>query len=124
MNEFRFSYIKRDLQFPENDPKTPSSGITGLFQIGGDSNFPQGRVQNSYQFSDVFTLTRSKHTLKFGADVRRIKLANDAAFNSKGTYTLEDASRRPRLDRVQFVAQRGAASSSPFCHCRACSPAL
>jgi hypothetical protein len=90
VNEFRFSYIKRDLQFPENDPKTPTSGITGLFQIGGDSNFPQGRVQNSYQFSDVFTVTRSNHTLKFGADVRRIKLNNDAAFNSKGTYTFDN----------------------------------
>lgn len=90
VNEFRFSYIKRDLQFPENDPKTPSSTITGLFTIGGLANFPQGRVQDSYQFSDVFTLNRSRHTWKFGADVRRIVLDNQAAFDSKGTYVFNN----------------------------------
>jgi hypothetical protein len=35
LNEFRFSYIRRNLQFPENDPTTPSTAITGLFNIGG-----------------------------------------------------------------------------------------
>jgi Carboxypeptidase regulatory-like domain len=90
LNELRVSYIKRDLQFPENDPTTPTSAITGLFTIGGSSNFPQGRVQDSYQFSDIFTLTRGHHNFKIGADVRRIVLDNDAAFNSKGSYTFDN----------------------------------
>src|SRR5262249_35180633 len=35
LNEFRVSYIRRNLQFPENDPTTPSTGIGGFFTIGG-----------------------------------------------------------------------------------------
>ena len=35
LNEFRFSYIRRDLSFPEADPVTPTTTLTGLFTIGG-----------------------------------------------------------------------------------------
>src|SRR5882724_1859264 len=87
LNEFRFSYVRRNLQFPENDPKTPSTAITGFFSIGGLANFPQGRVQNDYQFSDTATLQQGRHAFKFGADVRRIQLFNLAAFDSKGTFS-------------------------------------
>jgi carboxypeptidase family protein len=95
LNEFRTSYIRRDLQFPENDPTTPSAGIGGFgnnnqFIVGGLANFPQGRVQNSYQFSDILTLQKGSHSIKFGADIRRIQLFNLAAFDSKGTFTFNN----------------------------------
>jgi outer membrane receptor protein involved in Fe transport len=90
LNEFRFSYIRRDLAFPENDPDSPTGQITGLFTIGGLNNFPQGRIQNSYQFSDVLTWQTGKHNFKFGADIRRIILDNQAAFDSKGTFTFNN----------------------------------
>jgi hypothetical protein len=115
VNEFRFSYIKRDLQFPENDATTPSTTITGLFAIGGLSNFPQGRLQKSYQLSDVFTVNASRHTFKFGADVRRIVLDNQAAFDSKGTYVFSNlqnymnntaASFQQALQVSSFVAKQ------------------
>ncbi|MBK5257145.1 MAG: TonB-dependent receptor [Vicinamibacteria bacterium] len=86
LNEFRASYIRRDLQFPENDPTSPTATITGLFTIGGASNFPQGRIQNSFQFTNTTSLLRGRHTFKFGADVRYNKLDNQAAFDSKGTF--------------------------------------
>ena len=86
LNEFRFSYIRRNLAFPENDPNTPATAITGLFSIGGASNFPQGRIQNSYQYSDTLSWLVGRHSLKFGADIRRIQLFNIAAFDSKGTF--------------------------------------
>ncbi len=87
VNEFRFSWVQRDLQFPENDPVTPTTPITGLFQIGGNNNFPQSRVTNSYQFSNVATWTTGKHTLKFGADVRYNTNDNKSSFDIKGTFT-------------------------------------
>jgi hypothetical protein len=87
VNEFRFSYVRRNLQFPENDPTTPSTAITGFFSIGGLANFPQGRIQNDYQFSDTTTLQQGRHAFKFGADVRRLQLFNLAAFDSKGTFS-------------------------------------
>jgi carboxypeptidase family protein len=90
LNEFRFSLVRRDLKFPENDPDSPTATITGLFQLGGSSNFPQGRVSNAYQFSDTVTLNRSKHSIKTGADIRYNDLDNNAAFNSKGTFTFNN----------------------------------
>jgi hypothetical protein len=86
LNEARLSLVKRDLLFPENDPNSPTGTITGLFQIGGDSNFPQGRVSESWQFSDTVTWLRGRHALKFGADIRYHKLDNISAFDSKGTF--------------------------------------
>lgn len=87
LNEFRASYVRRDLQFPENDPTSPTATITGLFTVGGLNNFPQGRVQNSFQFTNTTSLLRGRHSFKFGADVRYNKLDNQAAFDSKGTFT-------------------------------------
>jgi outer membrane receptor protein involved in Fe transport len=87
LNEFRASFVRRDLQFPENDPTSPSATITGLFTVGGLSNFPQGRLQNSFQFTNTTTLLRGRHSFKVGADVRYNKLDNQAAFDSKGTFT-------------------------------------
>jgi hypothetical protein len=90
LNEFRFSLVRRDLSFPENDPVTPTTTISGLFTIGGLSNFPQGRVSSAYQFSNTSTWTRERHTLKFGVDIRRNILDNQAAFNSKGSFTFNN----------------------------------
>lgn len=90
LNEFRISYIRRNLQFPENDPATPSTTIGGFFAIGGANNFPQGRIQNSYQYSDILSWQKGRHAVKFGADIRRIQLFNLAAFDSKGTFTFNN----------------------------------
>lgn len=90
INEFRGSYVRRNLAFPENDPVTPTTTIGGFFTIGGLSNFPQGRIQNSYQFSDTLSWLTGRHSLKFGADIRHIHLYNQAAFNSKGTYSFSN----------------------------------
>jgi outer membrane receptor protein involved in Fe transport len=90
INEFRGSYVRRNLAFPENDPITPTTTITGFFTIGGLSNFPQGRIQNSYQFSDTLSWLTGKHSFKFGVDIRHIHLFNQAAFNTKGTYAFSN----------------------------------
>ncbi|HEU4597400.1 MAG TPA: hypothetical protein VFS10_19885, partial [Pyrinomonadaceae bacterium] len=86
VNEFRASYVRRNLGFPENDPVTPTTGITGFFTIGGLANFPQGRVQNSYQFNDTLSWLTGRQSFKFGFDIRHIHLFNQAAFNTKGTF--------------------------------------
>jgi hypothetical protein len=89
INELRFSYVRRVLDFPENDPVTPTTSILGFFTIGGLSNFPQGRTQNSFQWQNVTTKLMGKHSLKFGADIRHTMLFNNAAFDSKGTWTFQ-----------------------------------
>ncbi len=88
LNEFRFSLVRRNLDFPENDPKSPTATVGGLgITIGGNSNFPQSRITNAYQFSNTMTWTREKHTFKFGTDLRYNDVDNNAAFDSKGTFT-------------------------------------
>lgn len=89
-NQFSFAYIRGFLAFPENDPRSPSTGISGLFDIGGLSNFPQGRIQNEFQYTDSLAVQLGRHALKFGADLRRLRLLNNAGFDSKGTFTFDN----------------------------------
>jgi len=90
LNEFRFSLVRRNLDFPENDPASPTAIITGLFQIGGDATFPQSRVTNAYQFSDTVTWTLPRHSVTFGTDLRYNKVDNASAMNLKGTFTFNN----------------------------------
>ena len=90
LNEARFSWVRRDLQFPEKDPNTPTGAITGLFQIGGATNFPQGRVSDAYQFSNTLTWNLTRHSLKLGADIRYNDVYNIADFNSKGSFVFDN----------------------------------
>lgn len=46
-------------------------------------NFPQGRVDNTFQLSDFLTWTGAQHTLKFGFDIRRSQLNSFADRNSR-----------------------------------------
>ena len=108
VNEFRFSWVQRDLLFPENDPTSPTAAISGLFTVGGLSNYPQSRVTDSYQFNNTATWTKGKHTLKFGADIRYNKADNEAAFDSKGTFTFNNLQ--------DFM------NNSAFCWPRPCKP--
>ena len=103
LNEARFSWVNRDLQFPENDPDSPTAGITGLFTVGGASNFPQGRVQDSFQFMDVLSFQRGRHSIKAGADIRYLNLDNLAAFNTKGTFTFNSLQDFLNNDAVTFT---------------------
>ena len=90
LNEFRFSLVRRDLDFPENDPTSPTAPITGLFQIGGDANFPQSRVTNAFQFSDTVTWALPRHSVTFGTDLRYNTVDNESAMNLKGTFTFNN----------------------------------
>ena len=90
VNEFRFAYIRRNLNFPENDPVSPTVAISNAFTIGGLSNFPQGRIDDKFQFQNVSTKNFSRHNVKFGIDYRYNKLFNIAAFNSKGAWTFNN----------------------------------
>jgi len=87
INEARVSYARLFPSFQERDPVTPTSTITGFFQIGGNSNYPDERHEQTYQFQNVSTYVLSRHTLKFGIDLARTQLVGNTAANSKGTWS-------------------------------------
>ena len=110
VNEARASWVRRDLGFPENDPVSPTAAISGLFTIGGLSNFPQGRITNNYQFNNTTTWTKGKHTLKFGVDLRYNDVQNNADFNSKGNFTF--SSLQDYMNNTAFQLQQALQTGS------------
>ena len=58
--------------------------ISGFSPIGVDVfNFPQRRVNNTYQLADTVSLQLSKHSLTFGADTRRTELNSELPRNAR-----------------------------------------
>lgn len=69
--------------------------IAGFSPIGVDVfNFPQRRVNNTYQAADELTWRRGNHNLAFGIDVRRSELNSDLPRNARTRLTFSGA---PRL---------------------------
>jgi hypothetical protein len=58
--------------------------IAGFSPIGVDVfNFPQRRVNNTYQVADTLGYLLGKHGLTFGTDIRRVELNSDLPRNSR-----------------------------------------
>ena len=71
--------------------------IAGFSPVGVDVfNFPQRRVNNTYQLADTLTMRFSNHALTFGADVRRSELNSELPVNARPLITFGGA---PRLIR-------------------------
>jgi hypothetical protein len=87
LNEVRVAYVRSNLDFPEHDPTTATTNITGAFTIGGTNIFPQGRIEQLSELQDVATYMKGRNSFKFGADIRRNKLFGRFGTNSKGTWT-------------------------------------
>src|SRR5262249_29936259 len=62
--------------------------IAGLSPVGVDVfNFPQSRVNNTYQLADSVTIRLGRHSLAFGVDLRRTELNSDLPVNSRTLIT-------------------------------------
>src|SRR5439155_6725374 len=67
--------------------------VTGIATIGGPTNLPQGRHDNTYHYVENMTVIQGAHTMRWGADIRRF-LFNSfftsfgrGAFSFNGQYT-------------------------------------
>ncbi len=66
--------------------------VTGFSPIGVDVfNFPQRRVNNTYQFADQLTVRSGSHSYAFGTDNRRTELNSDLARNFRPLITFQGA---------------------------------
>jgi hypothetical protein len=69
--------------------------IAGFSPLGVDVfNFPQSRVNNTYQIADDLSIRPGDHALTFGFDIRRSELNSDLPRNARPLVTFNGA---PRL---------------------------
>ena len=88
VNEFRFAFGRSRPQFAPNSTvstTTPRIQITGLAFMGLSDILPQGRVQNTFQYSDTLSWVLGKHSVKFGGDVFRYQANSVFDANLRGT---------------------------------------
>jgi Carboxypeptidase regulatory-like domain len=69
----------------------PVMNVTGLFSLGFSSNGPQPRIDQTYQATDNFSVTKGRHTMKFGFDMRRFRVSSTFNFSNSGTFTFNGA---------------------------------
>ncbi len=66
--------------------------IAGFSPVGIDVfNFPQQRVNNTYQLADTLTWRVGSHSLAFGTDIRRTELNSELPRNSRPIITINGA---------------------------------
>lgn len=89
----------------------PQISITGFnFNIGGPSNFPQGRADTTIVLSDTLSYLRGKHSLKFGGEWRRFYNNN---FNlDTGAFTFANANNFIAGNASSFMITLGDRASS------------
>ncbi|HEY6119379.1 MAG TPA: carboxypeptidase regulatory-like domain-containing protein [Pyrinomonadaceae bacterium] len=75
--------------------------IGGFSPVGVDVfNFPQKRVNNTYQLADTVSLHRGAHSFAFGTDIRRTELNSELPRNSRPLISVFGA---PRLTGTPIV---------------------
>jgi hypothetical protein len=102
-NEFRFGFGRNNLlglsaainrnatdygfTFPSTIPiNVPQFAVAGYTDNGYTDMGPGHNVTNVFQWNDTFSLTRGRHALKFGVDIRRYQLNADIASAFNGAY--------------------------------------
>jgi hypothetical protein len=90
--------------------------IAGYSPVGVDVfNFPQRRVNNTYQLADTVTTQSGKHNLVFGADLRRTELSSDLPRNARPLLTFNALPNITGIlpERPFFTGADFAAASAP-----------
>jgi hypothetical protein len=89
--------------------------IAGFNPLGVDVfNFPQSRVNNTYQIADTMTMRVGTHSFAFGTDIRRTELNSDLPRNARPLLNFGGAPRlifsggvfrfaRPGIDPEPFL---------------------
>jgi hypothetical protein len=89
VNEFRFQYARRGLQYFYSDAPGGSnvaSDIAGFGFVGREPYSFIQRTEERYQFTDNFSWTIGRHDTKFGVDFNYIPLTATFTVNYGGVY--------------------------------------
>jgi hypothetical protein len=74
LNEFRFSWGRRDTNFRSQNGDAVAFNITDTAFIGRELFSPVDRTETRYQFADNVNVVWGSHTFKFGGDINFIKI--------------------------------------------------
>ena len=100
-NELRLSYNRIALAFPLDPPNDlgltlPNITIAGVsnasgttYNIGIQTNLPQGRVANNYVIQDTVSYLRGAHTFRGGFDLLKQRSRQFAPINERGSLILQ-----------------------------------
>jgi Carboxypeptidase regulatory-like domain len=117
VHEVRFQY-RRSHDVITGLNSDPTVDVLGAFTGGGSSMGLSGLTENRYEFHDLLSLARARHTVKLGGRLRVINESNRSMQNYNGvfTFTSLDAYRitetglHAGLPRDQIRALGGGAS--------------
>jgi hypothetical protein len=126
LNELRASETRVNFLFqptPETlaNPLSKNPNITftgqgfgGTNPLGISQNMPQGTNEELYQVQDTVSLTRGRHTLRFGADVGRQLETDVVAQNALGGLTFAKGGALSALDNFldNFLGASGSAGKT------------
>ena len=73
---------------PFNDG-SPELRVTGFAIIGGPTNLPQGRHDNTYHYVENMTFSNSQHALKWGLDIRRFLFNSFFTSFGRGSFRFD-----------------------------------
>jgi hypothetical protein len=72
LNEFRAGYAHNGSSYTVPLPGVPSVSLDdATLGFGTDEGYPQNVEENIYSYADRVTVTRGKHNLQFGAELKR-----------------------------------------------------
>ena len=102
VNQVRYSFSRAGFgfeggSFPNctrasiNNCPTGFTLPTSLVSFGMQNNLPQGRTINNTQVQDNASITRGRHTLKFGGEFYKQRSPNVFLPNTNGTYSFSGA---------------------------------
>ena len=93
-NEFRLGYNRYDNTLGSGDFTFPGLDQfpnleyydMGFINVGPDGNAPQFTIQNLYQVTDNISWVKSKHSFKFGTDLRKYISPQGFTQRARGDY--------------------------------------
>jgi len=99
VNEFRFQYARRGLQYFYNTAiaagSAPAINVTGYGYFGREPYSYIQRTEQRYQFIDNFSWSIGRHNTKFGGDFNYLPLNAIFTVNYGGVYDFSSASPYP-----------------------------
>ena len=117
INEFRFQYSRRGLLYSYADTPDGSKvavNIPGVAFFGREPFSFVRRTEQRYQFTDHFSLTAGKHSMKWGLDINYLPLVADFTVNFGGIYNFGDLNIAPGTPPLSAIQAYGAGLPQNF----------